>query len=246
VAQRMFEKILELEKNDGNKAGQKAMLAKLSSLGVEPYVSQVLVEKSEDLYAQGDLTEAFSAAKKVISHNGGSKNFMARARYVQAQVLDTEFKEQSVKTSLSKVATVLAMKAERLEKAQKAYQATINYGDPEMSIKSMERLSDCYEHFAHAVRDIQIKDKLSESDLAAFKGETEKMIIPMEEKGVDSLAQALEAAKKFQMHDGTIARLQNALNQINLVKARLDTGVASVPPAVVPRFSATQVRVGEL
>ena len=245
IQSRMFEKILELEKNDENKAGERAAVAKLAAMGVEPYASQVQVEKAEDLYASGDMTEAFNAAKKVISHSS-SKNNLARARFIQAQVLDTEFHEQSVKTSLARVARVLAMKAEKLEKAQKAYQATINYGDPEMSVKSMEHLSECYQHFAHSVRDIQIKDTLSEADLAAFKAETEKMVIPMEEKGVDSLAQALEAAKKFRMHDGTIARVQNELNQINMVKTRMETGTASIQPAVVPHFSAVAVKVGEL
>lgn len=232
----IFQKIFELAKLDNDRKALNLVVSRLSALGIEPYGSESIVEKAEQLLAQGDLTEAFNLSKKIIGRSSLPKNLLARARFVQAQILDDEFVKQSVKSKLERVATVLAIKTEKLEKAQKAYQSTISYGDPETSVKAMRKLAGCYLHFSSALRALQISGEVSEADLQAFENEMEKMVNPMEDKGVESLAQALEAAKKFRMHDGTIADIQNDLIKVNHGKQMVERGPAAAPKVYVPKF----------
>lgn len=237
--QLLYQKSLELAKLDNDKKAISQAISRLTALGVEPYASESVVEKAESYLAQGDLTEAFNHSKKIIGRDTLPKNLLARARYVQAQVLEDEFNKQSVKSKIERVATVLAIKTEKLEKAQKAYQSTITYGDPETSVKALRKLAGCYLTYSNALRNLQISDQgLSENDLRAFENEMEKMVVPMEDKGVDSLAQALEAAKKFHMHDGTIAEIQNELTKVNHGKQIVERGPATTPRMYVPKFES--------
>ncbi len=241
----IYQKIFELSKLDNDRKSLNQVVSRLSALGIEPYGSESTVEKAEQLLAQGDLTEAFNLSKKIIGKSSLPKNLLARARFVQAQILDDEFTKQSVKSKLERVATVLAIKTEKLEKAQKAYQSTIAYGDPETSVKAMRKLAGCYLHFSSALRALQISGEVSEADLQAFENEMEKMVVPMEDKGVESLAQALEAAKKFRMHDGTIADIQNDLIKVNHGKQMVERGPATAPKAYVPKFDFQMLTTAE-
>lgn len=236
--QLLFQKTYELAKIDLDKKSMNQVLSRLTGLGVEPYSSESTVEKAEEYLRQGDLTEAFNSSKRIIARENLPKNLLARARFVQAQVLEDEFMKQSVKSKLDRVATVLALKTEKLEKAQKAYQSTIAYGDPETSVKALRKLAACYLHYSTSLRTLQISDTVSEADLQAFENEMEKLVVPMEDKGVDSLAQALEAAKKFHMHDGTIAEIQNELTKVNHGKQMVDRGPATTPRMYVPKFDS--------
>jgi TolA-binding protein len=238
----LLEKASSLEKLDGNERGYQQLQLKISATGAEPQSSRMLLEQTERDFASLDFNKAFNSAKKIISRDSLPKDILARARFVQAQVLDDEFKKQSVKAHLERVSTVLALKTEKLEKAQKAYQAAIHYGDPTITVKSLRALADCYTHYAQTVRGMQLQGEIPEADLKAFQAEIEKMVIPMEEKGVDTLAQAIEAVRKFKFHDGTIGALQAQMDQLNMKKSSalpLPTGALPAPPhAYVPRWPA--------
>jgi tetratricopeptide (TPR) repeat protein len=235
-AVKVYEKVAVLDKANKDNNSYREVETKIRALGIEPQASRVVVELAEDDLASGDLTKAFNSAKKIIAQDSLPKNLLARARFVQAQVLADEFEKQSVKTRLDRVATVLALKTEKLEKAQKAYQSTVFYGDAETSVKALHSLSMCYLHYVEAIRNLQLSDQMSAQERVAFKNEIEKLAIPMEEKGIDSLAQALEAAKKFQLQDGTVASLQNELDHLNMKKTNLEVGALPPPTLYVPHF----------
>lgn len=231
----LVEKQLELAKLDSNSKQVSELKRQISSFGVEPEASLIVLEQAEEKFATGDFTTAFNLAKKIIGKDGIPKNFLARARFVQAQVLDDEFKKQSVKARIEKVATVLAIKTEKLEKAQKAYQAVIEYGDPEYSVIAIQHLSGCYLHYAQALKTLQLSGEVSEADRAAFHKEIENLITPMEEKGIDSLNQALQAAKKIHLFNQTVVNIQRELDKLNLKSEPLPLGQIQNPPMYLPR-----------
>ncbi len=231
----LIEKQLDLAKLDANTKQIADLKKQIIGLGVEPAVSLLSLEQAEERFAAADFTSAFNLSKKIIAKGSLPKNILARARFIQAEVLDDEFKRQSVNARIEKIATVLAIKTEKLEKAQKAYQAVIEYGDPESSVKAILLLSNCYLNYAQALKSLKLSGEVSEADRLVFQKEIEKLIVPMEEKGIDSLNQALLAAKKVHLYNQTIVNIQRNLDKLNLKTDPLPLGQIYPPPIYLPK-----------
>ncbi|NJL25452.1 MAG: hypothetical protein HC902_09940 [Calothrix sp. SM1_5_4] len=168
----------------------------------------------ESLFQKGNHTEAFNESRRLLGM-GLPADLKARVRFVQAKVLEQEFLKQSVKSRAERVATVLAIKTEKLQKAQEALQSAIKFGNPKVSIDAFERLYGCYDHYVKALKEMPVPAGLSEADAKAFRAELDNLVIPLEEKSVDTLAQALQFARKQQFLDGTVARLERELASVN-------------------------------
>ncbi len=235
----LIRKIWALEKEQNNTKGIKSIQTRILQNGVEPYASQITVEQAESELASGDLNKAFNTSKKIISKDYLAKDLLARARFVQASVLEDEFRKQSTKAQVDRITIVLGLKTDKLDKAQKAFQSAIKYGDARVSVAALRRLSGCYLHYAQAVKAIKLPDETPENDRNAFRDEMDKLAIPMEEKGIDTMVQALEAAKKFQIRDGTIGEIQNEIDQLNHKAATNISVKIVVPPPYLPRFPAS-------
>lgn len=216
---------------------QKKWLKSIAQSNHEPQASLAHLAELEQIYGAGHLSEAFSEAKKIIARgNKAATKALARARYIQAEILEKEFFQQSVKSRADRVAVVLALKTEKLEKAQQAYQAAIKYGDVEVTVQSLEKLSDLYSHFVESLRNMPLPEGLESRDEPVFRGEMEKLAIPLEEKSVESLAQAVDAAKRLHLRDGSVAKLQRKLNQANLLKDEIPDVEVLSPALVLPEM----------
>lgn len=234
----LLDKAAILARDSGDMKALASIEARFSREGIEPQASRLIVEQAEQAFEKQDFTKAFNLSKKIISRDSLPKDLLARARYVQAEVLADEYRHQSLKANVARVGLVLALKTEKLEKAQKAYQSSINYGDPKISVKGLRRLADVYIDYAKSVRSMELKG-ISETDIAAFRAETEQLVVPMEEKGIEAMGQALAAAKKAQLRDGEIADLQIEVNRLNL-KSEVTSPVTVRSPALyVPKFDSS-------
>lgn len=212
-----------------------AIEAQYTAKGIEPQASRLVVEQAEDLLKKGDMTKSFNLAKHVIGRSGLPKELYARARLVQAQVLEDEYRKQSVKARIERIGTVLAIKTEKLEKAQKAYQGVIHYGEADVSVRAMVRLGECYLDYSKTVRGMTLPAGTAQADQDAFKNEIEQLAVPMEEKGIESVNQALETAKKAQLREGQIAELQAQVNKLNMKPATVAQPVVA-PQPYLPEF----------
>ena len=72
-----------------------------------------------------------------------------------------------------------------------------------------------YAHYVKALKEMPAPAGLTAADEKAFRAELDHLVIPLEEKSVDTLAQALTFARRQQFLDGTIARLETDLNKLN-------------------------------
>ena len=197
-------------------ARRRLLLKRIAESGQQPQSSLAQLAQLEEVYSSKDYSQAFIDAKKIVGAGGqASIKARARARFIQAEILEQEFLHQSVKARAERIAVVLALKTEKLEKAQKAYQAAIQYGDPEISVKSLEKLSDLYSHYVESLRQMPSPAGLEAAEEAAFRQEMEKLAIPLEEKSVETLAQALASAQKMRLRNGSVAQLQSKLNKVS-------------------------------
>lgn len=229
----VLEKMYHVEKLKGTEADQTAVLKQMIAAGYEPQSSQAKLKALQQMYKDGRVQEAFLEAKRLIA-GSDVQEVRAGAHLIQARILEDEFLAQSVKSRADKVAMVLAIKTEKLEKAQKSYQSTIRYGDNKSTVEALKRLAGCYQHYVTALREMPAPAGLSAEEAKMFRDEIQQLIIPLEEKGVESLNQALTVAHKAKLRDGTVAELKRDLNKMNMRSDdTLDLGL-EVPSPVVP------------
>lgn len=232
----LLEKIAGIAQESGDTKAVAKLESVYSAEGIEPQASRLIVEQAEQAFEKKDFNKAFNLSKKIISRDSLPKELLARARFVQASVLEDEYRRQSVKTRMDRIGMVLAIKTEKLEKAQKAFQSTAKYGDPGMSVKALRSLASLYIDYAKTVREMTVVASLPEADQKAFKAEIEQLATPMEDKGIEAMAQALEAAKKAKLRDGQIAELQKEVNKLNMKTDPSPSVQVKAPSIYVPKF----------
>lgn len=211
---RMMGKLEALEKNYGTPESHAAVLKTLIDMNVQPQANLAKVAMVEQDFEKGRHTEAFNEARRLLG-GGMSANQKARLRLVQAKILEQEFLKASVKSRAERVATVLAIKTEKLQKTQEAFQSAIKYGDPRVSMEAFEHLYGCYTHYVKALKEMPVPVGLASEEAKAFRSELDNLVIPLEEKSVDTLAQAVKFARQQQFLDGTAIRLEGELNKMN-------------------------------
>ncbi|MES2964254.1 MAG: tetratricopeptide repeat protein [Bdellovibrionota bacterium] len=232
----LLEKMASIARETGDSKAVAKLEAVYSSEGIEPQASRLIVEQAEQAFEKKDYNKAFNLSKKIISRDSLPKDLLARARFVQASVLEDEYRRQSVKTRVDRIGIVLAIKTEKLEKAQKAFQSTAKYGDPGMSVRALRSLGNLYIDYAKTVREMTVVAHLPDADQKAFKAEIEQLAVPMEEKGIEAMGQALEAAKKAKLRDGQIAEIQLAVNKLNMKNDPSPAVQVKAPAIYVPKF----------
>lgn len=233
---RIVNKLEAFEKAYGTANSQADILRMMIDMNVQPQANLAKVKVIEDKLERGKATDAFNEARHALGSSGLNANQKARLRMVQAKVLEQEFLKQSVKSRAERVATVIALKTEKLQKVQEALQGTIKYGDPQVSLEAFERLYNCYSHFVTALKEMPTPTGLNAEDAKAFRNEISNMVIPLEEKSVDTLAQAVQFARKQPTIDGTAARLEAELDRVNQKAPSSYQAALSEPEVMVPSF----------
>lgn len=180
---RLYTKVLETLKDDPNSSEARKLESLILSQNLEPFATKILTERAEALFSSGKKPEAFEAARKIMSREAPA-DLRARARLIQARILEGEFLQQSVKSSSAeRFGMVLAMKFEKLEKAQTAFLSASKMS-PEAQIQAdaFGGIDRCYSHLVDAIESIQIPAALSPADQQALKAELANMLGPLKGK----------------------------------------------------------------
>jgi len=227
-------KYQEFEKNYGDASHLQVIKNQIIAKNIQPEANDTKISAIEKLLEQGRSSDAFNEARRALARSGWTSSDKARLRFVQAQVLTDEFLRQSVKAKADRIAMVLAIKTEKLEKAQQALQASIKYGDPKVAVAASEKLFECYDHYVEALKTMPTPEGLTGADEQAFRNEIQNLIIPLEEKSVDTLAEALRFAKKNNFLDGSIQKLERKMASVNKRPEQASTLELTAPRMVIP------------
>ncbi len=228
---RVLLKLETFENSYGSEQSQISVENQIVQKEIAPSANRIRISRLQTLLDNHNLTEVFQESKRLLGSSSFSAAEKAQIRLIQAQVLEDEFMKQSVKSKTERIAMVLAIKTEKLAKVEQAYQSVIRYGEAGTALKAMEHLYQCFEHYVTALKSIPAPAGFSPADSQAFQKELQNLIIPLEEKGVDTLAQALAFAKKHQMMDGSMDRLETELAVANH-QPQLANHVAITEPAM--------------
>lgn len=244
TSQRALEQLEKIALIDGDVGFREVLLSEMLKKGQQPQASKAQLYFAQKAYDSRQWDDAFNLAKKVIGQdkNGAAKSDLAQARYIQAMILSREFRDQSVRSKIERVQTVLTLKTEKLSKAQVALQSAANYGDPIVAVKAYKELADCYMHYSDALRGMPVPKGLPDTEAQAFRDEMQKLAIPMEEKGIETKIMALKAAQELGAADEIVVALQKELKDMNQTVASGAQGIRVRPAAiVVPNLQGAKI-----
>ncbi len=184
---RLLTKLLESYKNEPNSPEIPKLENLILSQNIEPFATQVYTRRAQALLAAGEATKAFEAARKIVARDVPGTH-RAEARLIQAQILEGELIRQSVKSSKEdKFALVLAMKTEKLDKAQTAYlSASRMTTDVKLLSEAFSGIDRCQGNFIESLQTVKPPESLSESDQQALKNEIAKLLEPIRKQHEDN------------------------------------------------------------
>ncbi|MBK9293025.1 MAG: tetratricopeptide repeat protein [Oligoflexia bacterium] len=228
-----IERMALLQEKYGDWKRTEKLLEQIVASQTQPQASIAMYKIVKKHCDDGSIQDCFRLSKQVISQKSEknvSKWALSQARLQQARILEKEFDLARLKAKPDRLSQVIAIKVDKLERTQKAYQDVLNYGDKPSAIEALVRLAGIYNKFSKGMREIPIPDEVTEKEKSKFTQEIENMVIPMEEKGAETLEIALRQARSLGLHDGLIAQIQDELNKLSRknIKAKL---VAKINPA---------------
>lgn len=199
--------------------------------------SDEAISSAQKAYREKNPTLAFKLSSQIVGDKNAPDDMQAQARFIQAEILRDEMVGQSVKTKVDRLEMVLTLKTEKLDKAQRAYQATIKYGDPATTLRAFYSLAKMYAHYVDALKGIQITDNITEKDKKLLLEEIANIVIPIEEKIADTLQAGIDFAKKYPAYDGYAFELRNELNRVNFKGLKYVKYNVEMPKAALPNVN---------
>lgn len=158
-------------------------------LNIEPFATEVLTEKAATLYNDKNYKDAFDLTMKILKRESPTEA-RAKARFIQGQILEQEFTSQSMKTTKEdRLALIIQLKTERLEKAQTAYLSVTKMTTaPDLVRSSFEAIDRCYGHYIDSLATMPLPETLSTNDQTELRTEIKKVLVPIEERRKENLA----------------------------------------------------------
>lgn len=186
---RLYEKIFATL-GEGQTAERAKIEAMILQRNVEPFATRLLVKKANTLFENGQATDTFELSRKIMSREAPA-DLRADARLIQARILESEFLRQSMKsTREEKFALVLALKTEKLEKAQSAFLGVSKMAArPETVLLALQGIDRCLAHYIESLEHLAPPASLSDAEAGAFKTEMAKLVVPLRSQREANLAQ---------------------------------------------------------
>nr|BFD59190.1 hypothetical protein CKG001_12970 [Bdellovibrio sp. CKG001] len=186
--ERIYGKLLDSYKNEPRSTELEKLQNQILAKGIEPFTTQIMIDRAKSLLDSGKSTAAFDLAMKANGRNVAPE-IRAEARLIQARILEKELVSQSVKAREEKFALVLAMKTEKLDKAHTAYYTTLKMSkDPFQQLEAMRGIDRCYANFIDSLTTMPLPASLTPQDQEALRAEIAKLTTPIQDKKNDNEA----------------------------------------------------------
>jgi TolA-binding protein len=179
---RIYGKILDTYNDEKSSPELLKLQEKIQSKGLEPFTTRFMIDKARKYLEAGKIKAAFDLSMKANSRSSPSE-IRAEARLIQAEILEKELTQQSVKSSVEKFAMVLSLKTEKLDKAQSAFLSAMKMSkDPKQQFSALQGIDRCYQNYLDSLKSISLPSALSADEQKQLKTELEKITVPIEKK----------------------------------------------------------------
>jgi len=159
------------------------------NLNIEPYATEILTAQAQELLAQKKYNLAFNLALKINARPVDSEA-RSKARLIQAEILENEFILQSVKAQENRLALVISIKTEKLDKAFTAYSSAIKMSKTESTqLQGLRGISRLYSHYIDAINNIPLPETLNSADKEGLKKELARLTQAFVDKNIYTIEQ---------------------------------------------------------
>ena len=155
------------------------------SMKMEPFFTEKKVIQVQELLESKKHNEAFNLAKPIINNKSLPADLRAKARFIQGQVLNFEFKQQKTKTSSQNFSKVLAIKLEKFTKAEESLNLALSMSqNKSLQEDILREIISSYEHMINTIQNPDLKNSLSSNELVSLKSELAAISTPLVTKKV--------------------------------------------------------------
>lgn len=175
---------------------QQRLKKEVLQMDLEPLATRFMTETALQLHKDKKHKEAFDLSLKILKRSSAATE-RAPARLIQAQILQSEFEQQSLKSKIDRMALVLSLKTEKLDKAQQAFISVLNMSEnPKINYAAMKGLEEIYDHFTGSLQNMVLPQELSPTEQETLKGELSTLAQPILEKSKEIKEKIQEFSKK--------------------------------------------------
>lgn len=156
------------------------------------------VQELEKIVDEKKWTESFNIAKKLLGKDI-EQSLKARVRLVQAKVLAHEFMQQSVKAKVDRLALVLSLKTEKLDKAYQGFNAVLSYKpDLKTQLEALRNIELINSHYSESLAQYPRPEGLSDEEAEVLNQELTTLAKPIVDRNIEIKQQIQDLEKQSQ------------------------------------------------
>lgn len=135
-------------------------------------------------------------------------------------------------SSMNTLTKDIDTKSKMLASVQASYQAATKGGDAFTTVNSLVGLAGLYQGFVSSLTAIEGPSSFGEDEKMALQDELSNVVFPFEEKAVETIDTALKFARKADLRDGSVGKVQRILDNLNMKKRNISSIETYLPGPV--------------
>lgn len=232
IASQAIDRVIFLSDQLGKQEQYYAVLREMAASNIAAIFSPAISTYAENLKKQ-DNDSALSQWVTTGLNRSLLAEDRAKLNYLQGTLREKSYLNMVVKdTSMDVLTKDIDTKSRMLASVQASYQAATKGGDAYTTTNSLVGLAGLYQGFVTSLNSIEGPSTFSEDEKMALKDELANIVFPFEEKAVETIDTALKFARKSDLRDGSIGRIQRILDNLNMKKRNLSSVDTFLPGPV--------------
>jgi TolA-binding protein len=181
-------------------------------------LAQVLLEQGDPRGAERVLKEATAGARHRSSQLASGRYFAAQARFMQGDMVLSEFEKIQIGGERASLAKRLQQKSELLRKAASVYGEVVEFQVAEWVTAALYKIGRSYELFADALRNAPMPEGLNEEQQQAYRDQLAMFIVPIEERALEAYEGGYQKALELRVFNHWTQMLREGLTRLNEVQ----------------------------
>lgn len=214
--QQAIDRVIFLADQLGTQSEYLSFIKEMSESPVSNVYSPATAVYAEGLKKLGNVSALVpwlraALAKKLLPED------LAKINYITGELQEAAYHDFKVSDYNMQVLTRdIGGKSQKLAEVQNAYTAATNGGDAYTTVNALVGLANLYQGFVTDINQIRGPASFSDDERNALKDELYNVAFPFEEKAVETIDTALKFAKKADLRDGSVGRVQKILDRLNM------------------------------
>ncbi len=188
-------------------------------------------------YAESLKKAGKNSALAVWTNQGLKRNLLdedrAKLNYLEGTLKEISYLNYKIDdSSMSRLTQGIDAKSRMLAGVQASYQAATKGGDAFTTVNSLVGLAGLYQGFVTSLNSIEGPASFGEDERTALKDELYNVVFPFEEKAVQTIDTALKFARKSDLRDGSVGKVQRILDNLNMKERKISSIETDLPGPV--------------